>query len=29
MIRSLITYGIAIIAIIAFVNLYMIPAMSQ
>lgn len=29
MIRSLIIYGIAIIAIIAFVNLYMIPAMQQ
>lgn len=29
MIRSLIIYGVAIIAIIAFVNLYMIPAMQQ
>lgn len=29
MIRSLIIYGVAIIAIIAFVNLYMIPAMNQ
>ena len=29
MIRSLIIYGAAIIAIIAFVNLYMIPAMQQ
>ena len=29
MIRSLIIYGIAIIAIIAIVNFYMIPAMHQ
>lgn len=29
MIRSLVIYGVAIIAIIAFVNLYMIPAMQQ
>jgi hypothetical protein len=29
MIRSLIFYGVAIIAIVAFVNLYMIPAMLQ
>ena len=29
MIRSLLIYGAAIIAIIAFVNLYMIPAMQQ
>lgn len=29
MIRSLVIYGVAIIAIIAFVNLYMIPAMNQ
>jgi hypothetical protein len=29
MIRSLIIYGVAIIAIVAFVNLYMIPAMLQ
>lgn len=29
MIRSLLIYGAAIIAIIAFVNLYMIPAMHQ
>jgi hypothetical protein len=27
--RSLIIYGVAIIAIVAFVNLYMIPAMLQ
>ena len=29
MIRSLVIYGVAIIAIVAFVNLYMIPAMQQ
>ncbi len=29
MTRSLIIYGAAIIAIVAFVNLYMIPAMNQ
>lgn len=27
--RSLIIYGVAIIAIVAFVNLYMIPALLQ
>ena len=29
MTRSLIIYGFAIVVIIAFVNLYMIPAMGQ
>ena len=29
MLRSLLIYGAAILAIIAFVNLYMIPAMNQ
>ncbi len=29
MMRSLLIYAAAIIAIIAFVNLYMIPAMNQ
>lgn len=29
MMRSLLIYGAAILVIIAFVNLYMIPAMNQ
>ena len=29
MMRSLLIYGAAILAIVAFVNLYMIPAMHQ